>query len=47
MDSVDKQTELKNMDMRFRTWNVRRMYRVGLLRTVAEDISNTGSGREL
>jgi hypothetical protein len=40
MDSVDKQTNLKNMDMRFGTWNVRSMYRVGLLRTVAEDISN-------
>jgi hypothetical protein len=27
------------MDMRFVTWNVRSMYRTGLLRTVAEDIS--------
>jgi hypothetical protein len=27
------------MDMRFVTWNVRNMYRAGLLRTVAEDIS--------
>jgi hypothetical protein len=28
------------MDMRFGTWNVRSMYRAGLLRTVAEEISN-------
>jgi hypothetical protein len=27
------------MDIRFVTWNVRSMYRAGLLRTVAEDIS--------
>jgi hypothetical protein len=27
------------MDLRFETWNVRSMYRAGLLRTVAEDIS--------
>jgi hypothetical protein len=27
------------MDMRFDTWNVRRMYRAGLLRAVAEEIS--------
>jgi hypothetical protein len=27
------------MDMRFVTWSVRSMYRAGLLRTVAEDIS--------
>jgi hypothetical protein len=27
------------MDTRFVTWNVRSMYRAGLLRTVAEDIS--------
>jgi hypothetical protein len=40
MDSVDKQSKLKNMDMRFGTWNVRSIYRAGLLRTVAEDISN-------
>jgi hypothetical protein len=27
------------MDMRFGTWNVRSMYRVGSLRAVTEDIS--------
>jgi hypothetical protein len=27
------------MDMRFGTWNVRSMYRAGLLRAVAEEIS--------
>jgi hypothetical protein len=27
------------MDMRFGTWNVRSMYRAGLLRAVGEDIS--------
>jgi exonuclease III len=27
------------MDMRFGTWNVRSIYRAGLLRAVAEDIS--------
>jgi hypothetical protein len=27
------------MDMRFGTWNVRSMYRVGSLRAVAEEIS--------
>jgi hypothetical protein len=27
------------MDMRFGTWNVRSMYRTGLLRTVGEEIS--------
>jgi hypothetical protein len=27
------------MDMRFCTWNVKRMYRAGLLRAVAEEIT--------
>jgi exonuclease III len=27
------------MDMRFGTWNVKSLYRAGLLRTVAEEIS--------
>jgi exonuclease III len=27
------------MDLRFGTWNVRSMYRAGLLRTVAEEVS--------
>jgi hypothetical protein len=39
MDSLDKQLKLKKEDMRFRTWNVRSLYRAGLLRTVAEEIS--------
>jgi hypothetical protein len=30
------------MDMRFGTWNVRRMYRAGSLRAVEEEISNIG-----
>jgi hypothetical protein len=38
-DSLDKQPKRKKMDMRFGTWNARSMYRVGTLRTVAEEIS--------
>jgi hypothetical protein len=38
-DSLDKQPKLKKMDMRFGTWSVRSMYRAGLFRTVAEEIS--------
>jgi hypothetical protein len=38
-DSLDKQSKRKKMDMRFGTWNVRRMYRAGSLMTVAEEIS--------
>jgi hypothetical protein len=35
---LDKCSKLKKMSMRFGTWNVRSMYRAGLLRTLAEDI---------
>jgi hypothetical protein len=30
---------VRKMDMRLGTWNVRSMYRAGLLRTVAEEVS--------
>jgi hypothetical protein len=39
MDYLDKRSKLKKMDMRFGTLNVRRMYRTGSLRAVAEEIS--------
>jgi hypothetical protein len=39
MDSLDKQPKQKKMDMTFGTWNIRNMYRAGLLRAVAEEIS--------
>jgi hypothetical protein len=39
MDSLDKRHKRKKMDMRFETWNVRSMYRAGLLRAVAEEIA--------
>jgi hypothetical protein len=38
-DSLDKRPKRKKIDMRFGTWNVRSMYRVGSLREVAEEIS--------
>jgi hypothetical protein len=38
MDSFEKRHKYKKMDMRFGTWNVRSMYRTGLVRTVAEEI---------
>jgi hypothetical protein len=31
---LDKRTKLRNMDMRFGTWNVRSLYRAGSLMTV-------------
>jgi hypothetical protein len=33
---LDKQTELRNVDMRFGIWNVRRPYRAGSFMTVAK-----------
>jgi hypothetical protein len=36
MDSLDKLPKQKKMDMRFGSWNVRSMYRVGLLKAVVE-----------
>jgi hypothetical protein len=38
-DSLDKLPKQKKMDMRFGMWNVRSMYRAGLLRVVGEEIS--------
>jgi hypothetical protein len=36
MDSLDKEPKLKKMDTIFGTWNIRSLYRAGLLSTVAE-----------
>jgi hypothetical protein len=38
-DFLDKRPKQKKMGMRFGTWNVRSMYRAGLLRAVGEEIS--------
>jgi hypothetical protein len=38
-DSSDKGPKPKKMGMKFGTWNVRSMYRAGLLRAVGEQIS--------
>jgi hypothetical protein len=38
-DFLDKRPKRKKMDVRFGTWNVRRLYRAGSLRRVTEDIS--------
>jgi hypothetical protein len=38
-DSFDKRPKLMKMDMRFGMWNVRSLYRAGLLMTVAKEIS--------
>jgi hypothetical protein len=38
-DSLDKRPKRKKMGMRFGTWNIRRMYRAGSLRAMAEEIS--------
>jgi hypothetical protein len=39
MDSLDKRPKLRRMNMRFRTWNVRSLYRAGSLPKVAKEIS--------
>jgi hypothetical protein len=39
MNSVDKLPRQKKMDMRFGTWNIRSMYRAGLLRAMVQEIS--------
>jgi hypothetical protein len=39
MDSLDKRPKRRNMDMRFRTWNVRSLYRTGSLVTVSKELS--------
>jgi hypothetical protein len=38
-DSLDKRPKLWNMDMRFGTWNVRNLYRVGSLMTVSRELA--------
>jgi hypothetical protein len=38
---LDKRLKRKKMDMRFGTWNVRSIYRAGLLRVVGEEISKS------
>jgi hypothetical protein len=39
MDFLDKGPKQRNMDMRFGTWNVRSLYRVGSLMTVSRELS--------
>jgi hypothetical protein len=39
MDSLDKQPKLRKMEMRFGTWNVRRLYRAGLFMTRVKERS--------
>jgi hypothetical protein len=39
MDSLDKQPKLRNMDMRFGTWNVRSLCRVGSLLTISRELA--------
>jgi exonuclease III len=41
MDSLDKRPKRRNMDMRFDTWNIRSLYRVGLLMTVLRELSRS------
>jgi exonuclease III len=36
---LDKGSKQSNMDMRFGTWNVRSLYRVGSLKTVSKELS--------
>jgi hypothetical protein len=38
-DYWDKQLKLRNMDMRFGTWNIRSLYRAGSLVTVSKALS--------
>jgi hypothetical protein len=38
-DSLDKRPKLRDMDMRFGTWNVRRLYRAGSLLTVSRELA--------
>jgi hypothetical protein len=39
MDSLDKRPKWRNMDIRFGTWNVRSLYRVGSLVTGSKELS--------
>jgi hypothetical protein len=36
---LDEQSKLRNMDMRFGTWNVRSLYRAGSLMTVSWELA--------
>jgi hypothetical protein len=38
-DFLDKGTKQRNMDIRFGTWNIRSLYRVGSLMTVSREPS--------
>jgi hypothetical protein len=38
-DSLDKRPRRRNMDMRFGTWNIRRLYRAGSIMTVSKGLS--------
>jgi exonuclease III len=37
---MDKRPKQLNMDIRFRSWNVRSLYRAGSLVTVSKELSN-------
>jgi hypothetical protein len=37
--SLNKQPKRRNMDMRFGTWNIRSLYRMGSLMTVSRELS--------
>jgi hypothetical protein len=41
--SLYKQPKRRNIDVRFRTWNVRRLYRAGSLMTVSRELSRFGN----
>jgi hypothetical protein len=38
-DFLDKRSRQRNMDMRFGTWNIRNLYRVGSVMTVSRELS--------
>jgi hypothetical protein len=44
-DSLDKRPKLQNMDMRFGTWNVRSLYRVGSLLRVSRELARYKLGQ--
>jgi hypothetical protein len=39
MDSLDKRPKQRNMDMRFRLWNVRSLYRAGSQMTISRELA--------
>jgi hypothetical protein len=45
MDSVDKQPKLRKMDMRFRLWNVRNLYRPCLPMAVLKELGKVQEAR--